>query len=510
MLINLFIKDFGIIEKAQIDFSDGLNVLTGETGSGKSIIIDAIQVVSGGRASSEYIRSGCDRAVIQMSFDIKDLPHIHAMLSEWCIDDDKGSILVLARELNRNGRSICRVNGQVTTLNTYKEIGQKLIDIQGQYDQQMIFDTDRQLFLLDAYGGDAISKVSREFLQIYRQSQNKRKLLNDLGEKQREWTRKQDIINYQINDINTVSPMPGEDEELRAERKKLANLEKITALVGESYRTLYGGGDQASLLESAGKSIKNLDRALELDPALARVKDLAESGIILIEEACSELSHYIDALEFYPSRLEYLEERIDQLSKLKKKYGHTLEEVISFRDEIENELLQMQESDKNIGDVQRDLEVLVNKLTESASILTKNRNSAAKALESDISAELEQLEMTGALFKIEFTPLVEITETGKERAEFLISANPGEPVRPLSKIVSGGEASRIFLAIKGILAGIEDIPTLIFDEVDTGIGGTTIRSVARKLKKLAGARQVLCVTHSASVASFADRHLSIV
>ena len=508
MLLNLFIKDFGIIEKTDIDFSPGLNVLSGETGSGKSVIIDAIQVVSGGRSSTEYIRAGCDQSIIQLTADISGLTHIEGLISERGINSDSTGIIVMSRELNRS-RSICRINSQITTLNVYREFGQALLDIQGQHDQMLLLSPDKHLQLLDAYGGEEIAGAAAEVRSLYREWAEKKKSISAIQEKYREWARKQDIISFQASEIDSAALVPGEDGALESEKRKLVNIEKLSALVNESYQHMYGGGPSESMLDLAGKSIKSLAKAAELDPMLNRARELASQSLYQAEEACRELSAYMDSLEFYPARLEQIEGRLEQLGRLKKKYGNTIEEILSYGDEIKKELTEIVDGDKRLESLKSELEDIEIRLGKAASVLTGYRKKHAGQLENAIKKELIDLEMAGAEFVINFTGLDCVAETGSEKAEFYMSANSGEPVRPLSRIASGGEASRILLAVKGILAEMEETPSLVFDEVDTGIGGITIKSVTLKLKKLSTRRQVICVTHSPSVASAADRHMAI-
>ncbi len=509
MLLNLYIKDFGIIEQTEINLTPGLNVLTGETGAGKSIIIDAVQVVTGGRAMSEYIRAGCDRAVLQAAADTGDMAEIYGLLAESGIAPDQDGVVILTREINRSGRNLCRINSRMVPLGLYREIGRRLVDIQGQNDQQMLCDPDRQLHLLDAYGGAELLNVSSEVARIYRRQREAREAVESLRQLSREWARRQDLINYQINDIDGASLKPGEDEDLAAERNRLVNAEKLSRLVADCYRNLYGGGAAASAAELSGRALKLLDRVVEMDESLAGARNMVADALYQIEEACRELSRYMDGLEFYPARLEFVEERIDLLNRLKKKYGNTIEDVLGYREEIAAELLEMENREEKIERLEEDLSGLTKQLAEWADRLTRGRISAAAAMEGEIARELADLEMPGAVFKIVFSQRESISERGKERAEFHISTNPGEPARPLSKIASGGETSRLMLAVKSILAELEGIPTLIFDEIDTGIGGRTIRSVALKLRQLGKNRQVICVTHSPSVASMARNHLVI-
>lgn len=510
MLLNLYIKDFGIIEKTEIIFTPGLNVLSGETGAGKSIIIEALQVVTGGRALSEYVRAGCEKAVVQAAVEAPDSPDLSRLLEEGGISPEEDGTLILAREINRTGRNLCRVNGQMVTLGLYREIGRRLVDIEGQYDQQLLFEPDRQLYLLDAFGGGDLSLAAAVVSELFRELRGTREELGGLRKKHGEWAGRQDLINYQTGEIDGAAITPGEDESLAAERKRLANSERISSLAGECYRDLYGRDGSASALELAGRSLKTLEKLSDLDQSISGARELAASALYQIEEACRELSAYIDGLEFNPERQGFVEERLDLLDRLKKKYGPTLEDVLSYRSNLESESGEMAGHEEKIALLERKVSSLSHKLEEKAGVLTDQRRRAAKLLEGDIARELSSLEMPGAVFRTVFSDHEEITEKGREMAEFFISTNPGEPVRPLSRVASGGETSRVMLAVKIILAGMEGIPTLVFDEIDTGIGGRTIRSVAVKLHQLGRKRQVICVTHSPAVASMADNHLLII
>ncbi len=509
MLLNLLIKDFGIIENTLVDFSPGLNVLSGETGAGKSILVEAIQVVTGGRALSEYVRAGCDRAVVEAAVEARGLPEVAGLLAENGIPAEDGEALILTREINRSGRNLCRINGRMVNLSLYREVGRRLVDIQGQNDQQLLFEPERQLHLLDAYGGEEVLGACAEVARVYRLCREARIALEDLRRRTADQARRQELINYQAGEIDGAGLRPGEDEELEAERNRLSAAEKISRLVADCYLDLYGGGPSASSLELTGRALKVLDRLVELDRTLSGVRETVSSALCQIEEACRELSRYIDGLEFYPARLEFVQERLDRLNRMKKKYGRTIDEILSYRREIAAELLEMEGREQEVELLQQEADSLSRKLEDLAHRLTGLRRQAAAALERDIARELGELEMAGAQFSIMFSERESIGDQGLERAEFFISTNPGEPVRPLSKVASGGETSRLMLAVKCILAEMEGIPTLVFDEVDTGIGGRTIRAVALKLHRLGRKRQVICVTHSPPVASLADTHLVI-
>ncbi len=510
MLLNLYIKDFGIIEKTEINFTAGLNVLSGETGSGKSIVVDAIGVVSGGRALAQYIRSGCQEALIQAAFNLTLSNEITDLLNRNNIQIQKDELLILSRVINNNGRNLCRVNGQMVNLSTFKEIGQRLIDIQGQNEQQLLFSQERQLFILDAYGGEKLLNCRAQVSKLYQQHSLLFKNIEKLRIQNQDAAKEQDLINYQINDIDNVFLSPGEDVELLTERNRLSNIEKISLLVNESYHLINGMSESPfSILDSAGKALKLLDNLAEIDPILTETRAMMASALYQMEESSRNLSQYRDNLEFYPLSLEAVEERLEQITKLKRKYGESIEEILNYRQEIEKKLLEMDNAEQSLRSMEEEHQKIKAALELAAAELSTLRSETAVRLENNITKELAHLKMGGVSFKIIFTENINITESGSEKAEFFISTNPGEPLKPLSKVASGGETSRIMLAIKTILAETEDIPTLIFDEIDTGIGGKTIWSLGQKLSKLAENRQIISITHSSPLASLADNHLLI-
>lgn len=512
MLLNLYIKDFGIIVKTEINFALGLNILSGETGSGKSIVIEAIQVITGGRASSEYIRAGCEKAIIQAAVEIKNMLHmlhLNKLLTEKGIMADLDEPLILMREISISGRNLCRLNGQLVTLNIYREICQQLVDIQRQHEQQILYSPDRQLFLLDTYGGESITTANIAVAAIFREWRQKKVYIDDLQINNNKCAKRQEDIIFQINEIDSISPKPSEDDEILVEKYKLVNCEKITTLAGECYHLLHGEGSNSSSLDLTGESLKAIEKLVPLDSNLGHLRDLIAGAFYQIEDAGRELAAYIDSLEYYPARLEYIEERLNSLALLKKKYGQTLTDVLSYREKMNSELQEMGSSEQTLATAKKELDLLKKQLDNNACILSKRRKEAAIQMEKEIARELEDMEMGNVKFYINFTDREDITENGREKAEYLISTNPGEPLRPLSRVASGGETSRLLLAIKRTLNEAEGIPTIVFDEVDAGIGGNTIQSVAIKLYNLSKKRQVICVTHSSVVASMAQEHHTV-
>ncbi len=511
MLQYLYIKDFGIIEKTEINFTQGLNVLSGETGAGKSIVIDAIKIVTGGRALSEYVRTGSDLSVVQAAFDNVKNQEIYNILNDNGIYCDAGELLILSREINRNGRNLCRINGQIVNLSVFKEIGCRLIDIQGQNEQQMLLDTGRQLHILDAFGGKDLLYTSKQVARLYQQHSMLKKSIEHIQEKSRDTARKVDLIKYQIAEIDNASLSVDEEEKLLIEKNRLANIEKISQLLNECYQYLYCGSPESpcTSIDLTGKAMKAMDKLAELDPSLAGCRDLLANSFYQLEEACRQISEQIENIDYLPVDLESVEKRLYEIQRLKKKYGNSIKDILDYRNQIEQELNEIETAGQNIESMEKELSQLTGQLNMLAGTLTRMRKEAALKLEKDIAQELTDLEMSGVVFKIVFSEETSITASGKEKAEFFISTNPGEPLKPISKVASGGETSRLMLAIKAVLAETEGIPTLVFDEIDTGIGGKTIWSLSQKLNQLSKSRQVICVTHSSPLASTAQNHLLI-
>ncbi|NTW05859.1 MAG: AAA family ATPase, partial [Peptococcaceae bacterium] len=339
MLINLFIKDFGIIEQTEINFTEGLNVLSGETGAGKSIVVDAIKILVGGRALDEYIRSGCDLCFVQGTFSLDNSLGVVQLLSDngFYLEDEQ--LIILSREIKRNGRNFCRINGQMVTLALLKDVGSKLIDLQGQNEQQLLFNPDIQLFLLDAYGGKSLTDCRDRVSKLYSQWLEIKNNLEDFNKKNLDLAKRQDLISYQINEIDMAALRTGEEEELHTEKNRLSNKEKISQLLSECYQYIYQGVGIDSLysaLALTGRGMKSLDRLKEMDPAFTVPSELVAGALYQLEEACREISLEIERLDFYPMTLDTVEDRLALIQKLKKKYGSSIEEILAYGDRIKD------------------------------------------------------------------------------------------------------------------------------------------------------------------------------
>lgn len=511
MLLSIFIRNFGIIGQLRMDFQNGFNVLTGETGAGKSIIIDALQVALGGRVSGEQIRSGAEKALVQATFDISAAANIAPLLEEQGLDKPEDAILALAREISRSGKNISRINGQVVTLGFYRKIGGSLADMHMQLELNTLLDQERQRQMLDRFGGDRVLKVLKEVNSLYSHWKEARlnldRLVGDAGER----ARRKDELLYAIKEIELTNLRVDEDGELEAEKKVLANAERISFLVSGAYALLYGeAGGRASAVDLLAQAVDSLRSLVPLDQRAKSILASLENAFYQAEDAVRELARYRDEIEFSPSRLEVVEERLERIKRLKKKYGETISEILSTLDSMRREKETLENTEELLQEAALELERVEAAYNKASGILGAARREAARSLEEAVARELLSLEMGRVEFRVAFSETLGPERDGLERVDFLISTNPGEPLKPLAKIASGGELTRIMLALKALLAGADEVPVLVFDEADTGIGGRALQAVAEKMSQLGKHHQVICVTHSAQVASHAKAHHRIV
>lgn len=511
MLHNIFIKNFGIIDQLRMDFQDGFNVLTGETGSGKSIIIDALQIALGGRSSAEMIRSGAEKALIQVTFDISAIKDTALMTDEIVFDGLEDSIMVMTREITRAGKNICRINEQAVTLGYYRKIGGGLADMHMQPELNALLSQEKQRQLLDRFAGEDALEALKEVNLLHGRWKEARGYFEKLNTEAGDRARRIDTLGYQIEEIRQADLAPGEDAELEDEKRFLSNAEKINMLAAEAYSALYEGkGGQYSALDLLARAADNLRSLVSLDrrnePLLASLENILYQA----EDAARDLAGYRDGVDFSPARLEAVEERLERIKKLKKKYGGTIPEISDYLEAAQRELAVLENMDESLEKASQDVEKAVFEYSKAAAILGAARRKAAGVLEEAVKKELLYLEMGRVEFKVAFLDIEGPAQGGLERVEFLISTNPGEPLKPLAKIASGGELTRIMLALKSLLADADEVPVLVFDEADTGIGGRALQAVAEKMMQLGRRHQVICVTHSAQVASLGTAHYRIV
>jgi DNA repair protein RecN (Recombination protein N) len=515
MLKELNIKNFAIIDQLRVEFTAGLNVFTGETGAGKSIVVDALNLALGERASADLIRTGCQEAVVEAAFELngRATKEIKDLLGEQGIEMEAGEDLIIRRVLAASGKNKVYINGSLANLATLSALGATLADIHGQHEHQSLLSLERQMEMLDSFG--SLDALRETLLQAYRRLQEIRKELTELEAGERDRAQREDMLRFQKNEIEASQLKPGEDEALASEQKLLANSEKIAGLSRAADEALYSS-DHAALTELK-KAVTNLREIAAIDSRLVPVLELCEAGRAQIEEAAREVSAYAEKVEFDPDRLEQIGDRLDLIQKLKKKYGGTIDEVIAFGEGAASELDRMEKSTEEIARLQKEVQTIKSGLTTQAQALTKKRGSAARDLEKKVEEELTHLGMKRTVFTVKITQEPgddtldghKLGPRGADRVEFLISPNPGEEPKPLAKTASGGELSRIMLALKTILVEGDPIPTLVFDEVDAGIGGAVAEEVGKKLKRVAAKRQVFCITHLPQIASMAASHYGV-
>jgi DNA repair protein RecN (Recombination protein N) len=499
MLVELTVENYAVVEKIRVRFHRGLNLLTGETGSGKSIVVDALALLLGGRAAAEMIRSGAERARIAGIFEVAALALPEGMESE---DGE----LIVEREVLANGKSRGFVGGRPVTASVLKELARSLGDIHGQHDQQQLFSPVVQREMLDEFAaaGAQVAAVASLFAGWKTASRE----LAELERTAQEKLRQADLWSFQRNEIDAVNPQPGEDAALEQERRVLRNVVRLQETAGAAYAALYEDPDSVSA--QLGAVVKRLDELVRIDESVREIMAALDPARVAVQETAHGLSHYLGRLEADPARLEEIETRMAALEKLKRKYGATLEEVICFRDEAARQLEAIESSSERQSALQKQVADLASSFQNAAGKLSAQRKTAAQKLGKKVAGELASLAMESTRVEIRVSP-AEWSATGADAVEMLISPNVGEEPKPLDKIASGGELSRVALALKTCVtpggAPNDSIPrTLVFDEVDSGVGGSAAEAVGRRLKKLSASSQVLCVTHLAQIAGFADHH----
>lgn len=507
MLKELSIRQFAIIEELRLQFEHGFHVLTGETGAGKSILIDALGLVVGGRASTDFVRHGADKAEIEAIFELVANHPAKPILTEWGMEEEES--VIIRREITAGGKSTCRINGRTVTLAMLSQLGSHLLDISGQHENQSLLQVEEHLEWLDQFGGESLLAVRQSYQQLFEQYQQLKRELQRLNSDQKEIVQRIDLLQFQGEEIGSAKLMVGEDVELEQERNRLAYAEKLINHSSSAYEQLYGDGRGLDQLQQA---LSHLEEILKVDESLTSVHEIVQTSYYQLEEAVRKVARYRDELEFDPDRLEEVEERLHLIKQLKRKYGETISDIIKRGEEIQRELDQLDHSEENQVKLQERLGELRQQLLTQAQQLTMMRKEVATQLEGKVETELKELNMKDTLFQVAFhEPTSEevFTATGQDNVEFLIAPNPGEPPRPLAKIASGGELSRIMLALKCIFTDIEQVHTLVFDEVDTGVSGRAAQAIAEKIAVLAMNHQVLCVTHLPQVACMADYHFYI-
>ncbi|MEW6715957.1 MAG: DNA repair protein RecN [Chloroflexota bacterium] len=522
MLTELRIQDFAIIDQLELSLGAGLITFTGETGAGKSIIIDALGTLLGSWVDITMIRTGADRSIIEGTFypNANIRAPIHEILKREDLLDDPDH-LILAREIRRSKRNIARVNGHSVSLALMRELGEYLVDIHGQSEHLSLLRVPQHLELLDRYA--ECEPQLEDYRQTYQKLKDTHRALNTLKKLQEETARQIDLLNYQINEIETAKLRPGEDDELLVERNRLSNAESLVSLIQKTLMALDESTPQSlAFTDLLGQAVENLLALSRIDPSQKEIAQRAQNLSDTLTDLTHDLRNYLETIEFNPSRLEQVEERINLIQDLKHKYGNSIHEVLAFADQARKKLETFTTAEERQVELQVREEHLLNDLTEKGLALSKKRHTTSDVLCRSIEQELADLRMSGTRFGVDIqmtsdpngVPLpdgkrVVFGPHGFEHVEFLVAPNPGEGLKPLTKIASGGETSRLMLALKHVLVQADQTPTLIFDEIDQGIGGRVGATVGLKLWTLARQHQVLCVTHLPQLAAYGDQHYHV-
>lgn len=510
MLKSLTVWNFALLEHVQVEFQSGLNILTGETGAGKSILIDSLGAVLGARMSADMVRSGCDWLRVEAVFSLEDESlGLHELLTQQAIDDSDKE-LIITRQLTRAGRSTALVNGCHVTLAILRQIGAYLIDIHGQNENLALLKEENQFHLLDGYDPD-VAEALAAYTCAYREWREKKKAYDEKQQASREYAQRLDMLHWQDKEISEANLKAGEDEALETEIRKLSHAEKIVGSLEESYELLEGGGGSGlGVLPALSQVKKDLEDISRFDDALQNAQKMVEEAYISLQEVSYELRDYGESVEFSPARLDQLQSRMDVIYRLCKKYGATLDDVLAHQEKVERELSEIENYDEDIAALEKEIAALEKELGKKAAALTELRRAAAKDLSSAIEEQLFALGMPKAQLAIRVEPAADYGPRGRDEVAMFFSANPGEAEKPLQRVASGGELSRIALAIKTVASSRDSsVPSMVFDEIDTGIGGRTAQMVAERIALVAQYKQVLCITHLPQIACMADAHLYI-
>lgn len=501
------IKNFAIIESLSLTFQEGMTVLTGETGAGKSIIIDALGLLVGGRGSADFIRHGEERLELQGLFALAEdnLACRNALIENGI--DASDDMVVLERSLFRSGKNSCRINGKLVTTVLLRQIGSKLIDIHSQHEHQELMNEEFHLSLLDRFASDKIKPALTKYQTNFKEYQTIEKEWQNWTKNERELAQRLDMLRFQQQEIENANLQAGEENRLLEQKNILANFEKLNENLQGAYAAIQGepGG-----LEFVGEAMRQMETAASIHTDYKAVSEAISSSYYMLEDSMSQIRQSLDQLEFQPEELNQIESRLNDLNQLKRKYGKTIEDIIQYELEISSEMEKLTDSESHVGHLETKLATLKTELTKQAATLTDIRKKAAVTLEKQIKQELNQLYMEKAIFSVRFEAnKMELTELGQDSVVFYMSTNPGEPLKPLAKIASGGELSRMMLALKTIFSRHQGITSIIFDEVDTGVSGRVGQAIAEKIYAVSVGSQVLCISHLPQVAAMANHHYYI-
>jgi DNA repair protein RecN (Recombination protein N) len=505
VLLQLSIRDIALVDRLTIEFAPGLNVLTGETGAGKSIVVGSLDFVLGGRADKDRVAGGAERGQVEALFDISALPEVQTLLETMGLSADDG-LLPIAREVHRSGRSLCRLCGALVPLAQLKQVTGLLVDLHGQHAHQSLLDPQTHLRFLDAMGDKPHREQAARVRTAYADWNAARREAQSLEMGEAERARREDMLRFQLQELDGANLQPGEDDALEAERDRMRHAQRIREGLERAYAYLSGGMDDEALpaldaLRVAQEALSGLSRFGE---RFAQAGDQLSEALYALESVADEVDDLRENIDNDPERLNEIEARLDALSRLRRKYGATIEAMIAYREQVRGELLQSETAEERLNALRAQEAALLAALRHQAEALSEARHALAAVCAERVRGELSDLGMARADFSVQFDPEAPLSADGLDRVEFLLSANAGQPLRPLARVASGGELSRIMLGLKCIEAEKEGIPVLVFDEIDTGIGGRMGQVVAEKMLKVSRARQVLCVTHLPQIAAKAD------
>lgn len=512
MLLELHIHDFAIIEDISLEFHHGMTVLTGETGAGKSIIIDAVGLLAGGRGSSDYVRHGSKKCVLEGHFEMPNSKRLKELFETESIDYDS-ELLMVQREIYGNGRSVCRVNGSLVTISLLKEVGTHLIDIHGQNEHQELMESENHIYLLDYFGQETLHPLLERYQEDYTVYRETLRRFNAWQDKEQEMAQKIDILRFQTNEIVEADLIPNEEVELEEEERRLANYQTITTALTTSYQVLQE--TEPNTLEHIGKAMDAMESVADVDKNLAAISSTLNNVFYELQEVSSSIYHELDRQEFDEERLNGIASRLNLIQQLKRKYGASIPEILEFYETALAELNTIENNSESKTELSEKIEWLEKNLQNKGSLLSKARRKIAKTLEKDIQEQLKELYMDKVIFNVRFKDSMDdltvqsANRYGLDEIEFFISTNPGEPAKQLTKIASGGELSRMMLALKTIFAKSQGITSIIFDEIDTGVSGRVAQAIAEKIHSISDYSQVLCITHLPQVAATADNHLYV-
>ncbi len=498
MLRELRIRNFAIVDSVGLCFREGLNVITGETGAGKSLVVDAIELVLGGRASSDSVRAGAEEAWIEALFESAGGPLVESL----GISGDDG--VIVKRVISRSGRSRAYINDSLVTIQTLSALGRGLVDLHGQHEHQSLLSSAVQRGLVDSFG--RLDGLAEEVSRLHGRYRRLEETLGDIRGKARERAQRMDLLRYQLGEIDAAGLEPGEEERLLEEKSVLSNLTRLRYL-GETAFSLLKD-DEGSVIEKLGMIVRDVEELNRMDPSAEEVLESLKDAEALLHDAAASLRGVKERYDCEPARLEDVESRLALIEDLKRKYGETAAEVLAYRDRAEEELHELEGLEERGAGVEEELEEVRSVLMEKAAMLSGMRKETARRVEETMRDILTGLAFSRPDFRIEITE-TPVSPSGIDRVEFLFSANPGQPPRPLGRVASGGELSRVMLALKCVFADVDRVPVLVFDEVDAGVGGQTAESVGERLSRLSESRQVICITHLPQIASRADSHLLV-